>query len=169
MYEDNMLEGINIVAKMPVTVKGDTIIYNADSFKNGSERKLKDVLEKLPGVEINDAGQIEVEGKAVEKIMVDGKEKRPKSCAYEDTEHPDWPTDYTYLDQFLDEMKEQNGGEVVFVATTIGDYETMSMNMQEVKRYIKQLGQVVVYYRDVTIKTPEGDKKGVGVKIETKD
>ena len=74
MFEDNMLEGINIVAKMPVTVKGDTIIYNADSFKNGSERKLKDVLEKLPGVEINDAGQIEVEGKAVEKIMVDGKE-----------------------------------------------------------------------------------------------
>ncbi len=74
MYEDNMLEGINIVSKMPVTIKGDTIIYNADSFKNGSERKLKDVLEKLPGVEINDAGQIEVEGKAVEKIMVDGKE-----------------------------------------------------------------------------------------------
>lgn len=74
MLEDNMLEGINIVSKMPVIVKGDTIIYDADSFKNGSERKLKDVLEKLPGVEINDAGQIEVEGKAVEKIMVDGKE-----------------------------------------------------------------------------------------------
>ena len=74
MLEDNMLEGINIVSKMPVTIKGDTIIYNADSFKNGSERKLKDVLEKLPGVEINDSGQIEVEGKAVEKIMVDGKE-----------------------------------------------------------------------------------------------
>ncbi|UAM98400.1 carboxypeptidase-like regulatory domain-containing protein [Polaribacter litorisediminis] len=74
MLEDNMLDGINIVSKMPVTIKGDTIIYNADSFKNGSERKLKDVLEKLPGVEINDQGQIEVEGKAVEKIMVDGKE-----------------------------------------------------------------------------------------------
>lgn len=74
MVEDNMLDGINIVSKMPVTIKGDTIIYNADSFKNGSERKLKDVLEKLPGVEINDAGQIEVEGKRVEKIMVDGKE-----------------------------------------------------------------------------------------------
>ena len=74
MFEDNLLDGISIVTKMPVTVKGDTIIYNADSFKNGSERKLKDVIEKLPGVEINDAGQIEVEGKAVEKIMVDGKE-----------------------------------------------------------------------------------------------
>ena len=74
MFEDNMLDGINIVSKMPVTVKGDTIIYNADSFKNGTERKLEDVLKKLPGVEINDAGQIEVEGKAVEKITVDGKE-----------------------------------------------------------------------------------------------
>ena len=74
MFEDNMLDGIKIVSKMPVVVKGDTIIYNADSFKNGTERKLEDVLEKLPGVEINDAGQIEVEGKAVEKITVDGKD-----------------------------------------------------------------------------------------------
>ena len=74
MFQDSMLDGISIVSKMPVTIKGDTIIYNADSFKNGSERKLEDVLKKLPGVEINDAGEIEVEGKVVEKIMVDGKE-----------------------------------------------------------------------------------------------
>ena len=71
---DNLLDEINIVSKMPVTVKGDTIIYNADSFKNGSERKLEDVLKKIPGVEINDNGEIEVEGKTVEKVMVDGKD-----------------------------------------------------------------------------------------------
>lgn len=74
MFEDNMLDGIEVISKMPVTVKGDTIIYNADSFKNGTERKLEDVLKKLPGVEVNDQGQIEVEGKVVEKITVDGKE-----------------------------------------------------------------------------------------------
>jgi hypothetical protein len=74
MSEDDQLDGIEIVSKMPVTIKGDTIIYNADSFKNGSERKLEDIVKKLPGVEINDAGQIEVEGKVVEKIMIDGKE-----------------------------------------------------------------------------------------------
>ncbi len=74
MFEDSMLDGISLVSKMPVTIKGDTIIYDADSFKNGSERKLEDVLKKLPGVELNDAGEIEVEGKVVEKIMVDGKE-----------------------------------------------------------------------------------------------
>ena len=71
---DNTLDEINIVSKMPVTIKGDTIVYNADSFQNGTERKLEDVLTKLPGVEINDAGEIEVEGKTVEKIMVDGKD-----------------------------------------------------------------------------------------------
>ena len=74
MKEDNMLDGINIVTKMPVTISGDTISYNADSFKNGTERKLEDVLKKLPGVEVNAAGQIEVEGKVVEKITIDGKD-----------------------------------------------------------------------------------------------
>ena len=71
---DNALDAIELVYEMPVTVKGDTLIYNADSFKNGTERKLEDVLKKLPGVEINDDGQIEVEGKAVNKLMVNGKD-----------------------------------------------------------------------------------------------
>jgi len=95
--------------------------------------------------------------------------KRPKTCNLEDRDNPEWPVGYTHLDYFLDEMKEQNGGEVVFVATTIGDYEVMSANMQELKRYIKQLGEVVVYYRNVTIKTPKGNEKGVAVKIEKAD
>ena len=64
-----------------------------------------------------------------------------QTCALEDRENPDWPEGYTYLDRFLDEMKKQNNGSVVFVATTIGDYEVMSGNMQEIKRYIKQMGK----------------------------
>ena len=63
-----------VVVKMPVIIRGDTLIYDADSFKNGSERKLKDIIDKLPGVEINDDGQIEVEGKVVNKLMVNGKD-----------------------------------------------------------------------------------------------
>ena len=92
-------------------------------------------------------------------------DKRPKACDLEDRENPDWPEGYTYLDRFLDEMKELNSGEVVFVATTVGDYKVMAEDMQELKRYIKQLGEVVIYYRDVTM--PNGDKgKGVGIEIE---
>jgi hypothetical protein len=91
-------------------------------------------------------------------------DKRPKSCAKEDTENPTWPEGYTYLDRFMDEMKDQNNGEIVFVATTIGDYKIMAEDMQELKRYIKQLGEVVVYYRNVTIK----NKPAVGAAIEVK-
>jgi hypothetical protein len=63
-----------VIVKMPVVVRGDTLIYDADSFKNGSERKLEDIIDKLPGVEINESGQIEVEGKVVNKLMVNGKD-----------------------------------------------------------------------------------------------
>lgn len=68
------LAGVEIVREMPVSIKGDTIIYNADSFKTGTERKLEDVLRKLPGVEVNADGEIEVEGKKVSKLMVEGKD-----------------------------------------------------------------------------------------------
>ncbi|WP_405573380.1 carboxypeptidase regulatory-like domain-containing protein [Winogradskyella sp. Asnod2-B02-A] len=74
MVLDNSLDTVELTYEMPVTIKGDTIIYNADSFKNGSERKLEDVLEKLPGVEINDDGQIEVDGNTVQKLTVNGKD-----------------------------------------------------------------------------------------------
>ena len=91
------------------------------------------------------------------------KEIRPKACAKEDTENPDWPDGYTYLDRFMDEMKEQNAGEILFVATSIGDYKVMAEDMQELKRYIKQLGEVVIYYRNVTM--PDGSD-GVGVAVK---
>lgn len=74
MAIDNALDAVELTYEMPVTIKGDTIVYNADSFKNGSERKLEDVLEKLPGVEITEDGGIEVEGNRVEKITVNGKD-----------------------------------------------------------------------------------------------
>ena len=76
--------------------------------------------------------------------------KRPKACDKSETENPDWPEGYTYMDRFLDEMKEQNNGEILFVATTMGDYKVMAEDMQELKRYIKRMGEVVIYYREVT-------------------
>ena len=45
---------------------------------------------------------------------------------------------------------EDQEGELVFLAMTIPDYEVMAYNMQEIKRYITELKDVVVYYRKVT-------------------
>ncbi|MFT5752558.1 MAG: hypothetical protein ACI86L_002072, partial [Dokdonia sp.] len=72
--DPNQLDDVELVYEMPVSIKGDTIVYNTDSFTNGNERKLGDVLKKLPGIEINDDGQIEVEGKVVSKVMIEGKD-----------------------------------------------------------------------------------------------
>ena len=72
--EANNLDEVEIVYEMPVVVKGDTLVYNTDSFTTGTEKKLGDVLEKLPGVEVNEDGEIEVEGKTVTKVMVEGKD-----------------------------------------------------------------------------------------------
>ena len=72
--DETQLEGVELVYKMPVTVRGDTITYNADSFTSGNEKKLGDVLKKLPGLEVTDEGEVEVEGKKVSKIMVEGKD-----------------------------------------------------------------------------------------------
>jgi len=88
--------------------------------------------------------------------------KRPKTCELTERENPEWPEGYTYLDRFLDEMKSQNNGDVLFVATTVGDYKVMAEDMQELKRYIKQIGEFVIYYRNVTI----NDEDAVGVKIK---
>jgi hypothetical protein len=68
------LSELEIVHEMPVTIKGDTIVYNSDSFTNGSERKLGDVLKKLPGVVVDKDGGVTVEGKQVSKLMVEGKD-----------------------------------------------------------------------------------------------
>ncbi|MFD2891909.1 carboxypeptidase regulatory-like domain-containing protein [Flavobacterium chuncheonense] len=74
MSQGVTLKDVEVVYEMPVTISGDTIIYNSDSFTNGTERKLEDVLKKLPGVEVNKDGEIQVEGKTVQKVMVEGKD-----------------------------------------------------------------------------------------------
>ena len=83
-------------------------------------------------------------------------------------ENPDWPDDYTYLDRFLDDIRKKNSGDVVFFAISTEDYELMAFNMQELRRYIREVQEVVVYYRNVTIKTPEGDKDAVGAEVKKK-
>jgi hypothetical protein len=62
-----------VVIEMPVTVRGDTTIYKTSTFIDGSERKLKNVLKKLPGVEVSKNGSVTVQGKKVTKMLVDGK------------------------------------------------------------------------------------------------
>ena len=70
----NQLDEVIVVADLPVKVKQDTIEYKTGRFITGEERKLKDVLKKLPGVEVDKKGMVTVMGKKVNKVLVEGKE-----------------------------------------------------------------------------------------------
>lgn len=70
--KEKEIEEVVIISKA-ITAKEDTISYNLNSFTNGHEEKLKDILNKLPGIEVEN-GNIKVNGKQVDKLLVDGKD-----------------------------------------------------------------------------------------------
>lgn len=57
----------------PIVVKKDTIIFDVKAFANGNERKMKEILEKMPGVEVGKDGSVTVQGKKVTQMMIEGK------------------------------------------------------------------------------------------------
>lgn len=69
----NQLDELVVNATIPIVVKPDTLIYNAGSFATGDERKLKDLLAKMPGIQVSDEGRVTVRGKQVNKLMIEGK------------------------------------------------------------------------------------------------
>lgn len=70
-----MLGEAVIVAEAPqVTISEDTIGYNASAYRTPEGAMLEELVKKLPGAEIDEDGNVKVNGKEVKKIMVDGKE-----------------------------------------------------------------------------------------------
>lgn len=57
----------------PVTIKNDTLEFNASSFKVRPDANVEALLKQLPGVEIDEEGKITVNGKEVNNILVNGK------------------------------------------------------------------------------------------------
>lgn len=68
------LEEIILTERTPIKIREDTITYRPEKFLTGEERKLRDVLKKLPGLGVDRAGNVTVNGKEVTKLLVDGKE-----------------------------------------------------------------------------------------------
>lgn len=57
----------------PVEIKKDTITFRVDAFTSGNERKLKEVLEKLPGMEVDENGRVTFQGNTVNTTLVENK------------------------------------------------------------------------------------------------
>lgn len=71
---ENLLEEFIVRDSRPITIKGDTVEYTADSFKVREFADVDELLRKLPGIEIGSDGKIKAQGQEVKRMLVDGDE-----------------------------------------------------------------------------------------------
>lgn len=69
-----LLEEVQVNGRIPVVIKGDTVEYDASSFKVEKDAKVDDLLRVLPGITIDGSGKITAQGKEVKKVLLDGEE-----------------------------------------------------------------------------------------------
>ena len=63
-----------VVSAPPITVKKDTVEFNASAFKTKPNSSAEDLLKKIPGVQVDKDGNVKAQGEDVQKVYVDGKE-----------------------------------------------------------------------------------------------
>lgn len=68
-----LLEVVIQTAKAPLSIKGDTIEYDASSFKVPTGSTVEDLLRRLPGIEVDADGNVKAQGKDIKRVTVDGK------------------------------------------------------------------------------------------------
>jgi len=66
------LEEVVLVRERKFRIKNDTVVFNPEAYKDGTERKVEDILKKLPGIEVKGNGRIKYKGKAVAEVQLDG-------------------------------------------------------------------------------------------------
>lgn len=73
--DSKLMKETEVVAKLAqVEMKEDTFVYNSDAYRLPEGSVLEELVKKLPGAEVDDEGNIKINGKAVTKIMVEGKD-----------------------------------------------------------------------------------------------
>ena len=72
--ESEQIEQITITAeKTPFSVNEDTTKFDVKGYSDGTERKIQDIIKKLPGVQVNEkTGEIKYKNKSIETIKLDG-------------------------------------------------------------------------------------------------
>ena len=67
-----------------------------------------------------------------------------------DMKEPHWyVVSEANLEEFMERIRNESNG--TFFAMTPGDYELMAYNLQEIKRFVRETREVIIYYRTVTL------------------
>ena len=114
--------------KSPVTVKRDTIEFNASSFKVKANANVEDLLKRMPGMEIESDGTVKAQGEQVQRVTVDGREffgRDPKLATR------NLPADAIDKVQVFDKKSDQS----LFTGIEDGQREkTINLELKEEKR-----------------------------------
>jgi hypothetical protein len=114
--------------RAPVVVKKDTIEFNATAFKTQPNANVEDLLKKLPGVEVDNDGNIDAQGERVQRVTVDGREffgRDPKIATR------NLPADAVDKVQIFDKKSDQSA----FTGIDDGQREkTVNLELKEEKR-----------------------------------
>jgi hypothetical protein len=67
------LEEVNVASEIkPYYIKKDTVVFKVESYKDGNEKKVEDLLKNLPGIEVKENGSIKYKGKTIETVTIEG-------------------------------------------------------------------------------------------------
>lgn len=73
LYAKTLNEVIVKAERSPIVMKKDTIEFNTEAFKTRPNAVVEDLLRLLPGIQVDYDGTITINGKAVSKLLIDGK------------------------------------------------------------------------------------------------
>jgi len=114
--------------KSPVTVKRDTIEFNAGSFKVKANANVEDLLKRMPGIDVESDGTVKAQGEQVQRVTVDGREffgRDPKLATR------NLPADAIDKVQVFDKKSDQS----LFTGIEDGQREkTINLELKEEKR-----------------------------------
>ena len=86
-----------------VYTKGDTLVFSSNNYIIGNERNLGDVIKKMPGMEVDDKGNVTYQGKRIKKILVDGQDILASSSGVAmNTLPPDFAGSVELLANYMD-------------------------------------------------------------------
>lgn len=118
----NTLESIEVSAEhIPMQMRGDTLSFNSAAFHVRTHDNVESLLKQLPGVEVDENGNVTVNGKKVTEILVDGKEFFGANAQIV---LKNLPADVIKNIDVTDTKKNKEGEEVV-------DQKTINLNLKE--------------------------------------
>lgn len=103
------LNEVFIENSRPITIKKDTIVFDAKSFAQGNEQVVEDLLKKIPGLIVETDGTIKVGNQEIEKVMIDGDDFFEKGYKLATKNMPVTPIDKVELYQNYSNNKHLKG------------------------------------------------------------